>query len=359
VNVKVADASGATDVSQVIAGIDWVVQHGRSAGLDIRVLNLSFGTDGVQDARVDPLAHAVQQAWRRGVVVVVAAGNEGHGDARMNAPAYDPYVIAVGATDSRGTVDAADDVVGRFSSRGDAARRPDLVAPGTSVVSLRDPGSRLDQEHPGARVGTRSFRGSGTSQAAAVVSGAAALLLSQRPGLTPDQVKALLTSTARPLASPDPGAGAGLLDVGAAARAATPTAKQDWPRSTGTGSLQLSRGSGHVSVGGTPVVGEQSVFLTAWSAYGWLTSLLLGGSWTGGSWAGNSWTGSSWTGGSWTGNSWTGNSWTGNSWTGNSWTGNSWTGNSWTGNSWTGNSWTGGSWTGNSWTGGSWSSAEW
>ncbi len=354
VNIKVADSSGATDVSQVIAGIDWVVQHGRSNGLDIRVLNLSFGTDGVQDYRVDPLAHAVEQAWRQGIVVVVAAGNDGYGDARMNAPAYDQYVIAVGASDGLGTVDPADDVVAGFSSRGDSVRRPDLLAPGRSVVSLRDPGSQLDIEHPAARVGTRLFRGSGTSQAAAVVSGAAALLLSQRPTLTPDQVKALLTSTARPLASPDPAGGAGSLDVWAAARAATPATTQEWPRSAGTGSLELARGTHHVSRDGIPVVGEQTVFFTAWSSYGWLSSLLLGGSWTGGSWTGNSWTGNSWTGGSWTGNSWTGGSWTGGSWTGGSWTGNSWTGNSWTGNSWTGNSWTG-----NSWTGGSWSSAEW
>ena len=335
VNVKVADSAGATDVSQVIAGIDWVVQHGRGNGLNIRVLNLSFGTDGVQDYRVDPLAHAVEEAWRRGVVVVVAAGNEGYGDARLNNPAYDPYVIAVGGSDGRGTIAPDDDVVAGWSSRGTVARRPDLVAPGTSVVALRDPGSRIDLDHPGARVGERFFRGSGTSQAAAVVSGAAALLLQQRPALTPDQVKALLTSTARPLPLGDSAAqGAGLLDVKAAAAAPTPTAAQSWPRSVGTGSLELARGTHHVTVDGAPVVGEQSVFLTAWDALGWASAVVSGTTWSGGSWTGNSWTGNSWTGGSWTGNSWTGNSWTGNSWTGNSWTGNSWTGNSWSAAGW-------------------------
>ena len=155
-----------------------MVQHGRSDGLNIRVLNLSFGTDGVQDYRVDPLAHAVEQAWRRGVVVVVAAGNEGYGDARMNAPAYDPYVVAVGASDGRAPSTRADDVVAGCSSRGDAVRGPgprrtrrlgdEPARPGVAArpVTTRVPGS-----------GTRLFRGSGTSQAAAVVSGAAALLL--------------------------------------------------------------------------------------------------------------------------------------------------------------------------------------
>jgi hypothetical protein len=345
VNLKVADSNGATDVSQVIAAIDWVVQHGRSDGLNIRVLNLSFGTDGTQDYRIDPLSHAVEEAWRRGVVVVVAAGNEGHGDARMNNPAYNPYVISVGGSDGVGSISPSDDEVASWSSRGDAARRPDLVAPGQSVVSLRDPGSHIDLSYPGARVGERFFRGSGTSQAAAVVSGAAALLLQQRPDLTPDQVKSLLTSTARPLSRADDGAqGAGILDIKAAAAADTPTAGQAWPRSLGTGSLELTRGSVHVTVNGKTVVGEQSVFFTAWDAFGWATSLANGAAWSGGSWTGNSWTGGSWMGNSWTGNSWTGNSWTGNSWTGNSWTGNSWTGNSWTGNSWTGDSWSSAGW---------------
>jgi len=345
VNIKVANSAGATDVSQVIAAIDWVVEHRRSNGLNIRVLNLSFGTDGVQDYRLDPLAHAVEEAWRRGVVVVAAAGNDGYGDARMNNPAYDPYVIAVGGSHGRGTISPDDDVVAGWSSRGDAARRPDLVAPGQSVVSLRDPGSRIDLEHASARVGERFFRGSGTSQAAAVVSGAAAVLLQQRPNLSPDQVKALLTSSARPLTQADPEAqGAGILDLKAAAAAPTPTAAQSWPQSLGTGSLELARGSSHVTVNGVRVSGEQSVFLTTWDAFGWVTSLVSGTAWSGGSWTGNSWTGNSWTGGSWLGNSWTGNSWTGNSWTGNSWTGNSWTGNSWTGNSWTGDSWSSAGW---------------
>ena len=345
VSLKVADSAGATDVSQVIAAIDWVVQHGRSNGLNIRVLNLSFGTDGVQDPSLDPLAHAVEQAWHHGVVVVAAAGNEGYGDARMNNPAYDPYVIAVGGTDGRGTVSPDDDVVAGWSSRGDATRRPDLVAPGQSVVSLRDPGSRLDVDHPGGRVAERFFRGSGTSQATAVVSGAAALLLQQRPGLTPDQVKHLLTGTARHLPKADPLAqGAGMLDVKAAAAAATPTATQTWPRSLGTGSLELARGTSHVTVNGTPVVGEQSVFLTTWDAFGWVTSLAGGTAWSGGSWSGNSWAGNSWAGGEWLGNSWAGNSWAGNSWAGNSWTGSSWTGNSWAGNSWAGDSWSSAGW---------------
>ena len=162
-----------TDVSQVLAAIDWVVQHRQDHGLNIRVLNLAFGTDGAQDYRLDPLAFAVEVAWRKGIAVVVAAGNGGAAAGRLNNPAYDPFVIAVGAVDGNGTSTMADDVVPSWSSSGDGVRNPDLVAPGKSLVSLRVPGSHIDRTFGAtARVGkTRFFRGTGTSQAAAFVSG--------------------------------------------------------------------------------------------------------------------------------------------------------------------------------------------
>ena len=177
-SLKVATSDGAVDVSQVVAAVDWVVQHRNDDPKNpIRVLNLSFGTDGVQGYQVDPLTHAVENAWRAGIVVVVSGGNEGP-LAALNNPAYDPYVLAVGAADTRGTTGTSDDLVPGFSSRGGASRRVDLTAPGRSIASLRDPGSYLDSAWPSARYGDGLFKGSGTSQAAAVVSGGVALLLS-------------------------------------------------------------------------------------------------------------------------------------------------------------------------------------
>jgi serine protease AprX len=230
VNVKVADAIGATDVSQVIAAIDWVVQHKNHRNLNIRVLNLSFGTDGTQDPNIDPLSYAAEVAWDAGIVVVVAAGNRGFGNTSLNNPALSPRLIAVGAADTMGTPDPTDDIVPEFSSSGDEVRNPDFVAPGKSVVSLRDPGSFIDERFPEAAVGQRFFRGSGTSQAAAVVSGAVATLLQKRPDLTPDQVKALLVETAIPLPAGDPRAqGAGLINVAAAASASAPPVEPPAP----------------------------------------------------------------------------------------------------------------------------------
>lgn len=354
VSVKVADALGRTDVSQAIAAIDWVIRNKDAAGMNIRVLNLSFGTDGVQQYQLDPLAYAAEQAWHQGIVVVVSAGNRSNGTTKLDNPAFDPYLIAVGATDGRGTASTEDDVVPAFSAVGDASRTVDLVAPGQSVVSLRSPGSYLDSQFPTAQVGERFFRGSGTSQAAAVVSGAAALLLEQRPELTPDQVKALLTGTARELPSATAlTQGAGLVDLAAAKDAPTPDAVQTWERSTGRGSLDKARGSAVVDPGGVPLRGETTFTGEAFDAVATAAALrnpkagdasLKGLSWKGLAWKGLSWKGLSWKGLSWKGLSWKGLSWTGLSWRGVEWTGLSWRGLSWRGLSWKGLSWTGLSW---------------
>ncbi len=284
VNVKVANAVGATDVSQVIAAISWVIQHRHDNGMNIRVLNLSFGTDSTQSYLLDPLAYAAEMAWRKGIVVVVAAGNSGLANGRLSDPAIDPYVIAVGASGTSGTLDMGDDTVPSWSSRGDGTRNPDLVAPGVSDVSLRDPGSYIDQHYPSAAVGDRFFLGSGTSEAAAVVSGAAALLIQQRPSITPDQLKSLLTSSASPLPQADGQAqGAGEINLSNAIWKATPVAAQTFPASTGLGSIDLARGTVRVeSPDGTVLSGEQDIMGTPWAPATYSASLAADTAWTGG-----------------------------------------------------------------------------
>jgi serine protease AprX len=341
VSIKVADAQGQTDVSQAIAAIDWVVTNGHKNGLNVRVLNLSFGTDGLQSYQLDPLAYAAEQAWHAGVVVVVAAGNQGNDSGRLDNPAIDPYVIAVGSDNANGTASTADDVVSSFSNSGDGIRNPDLVAPGDHVVSLRDPGSYLDAQYPAARIGERLFRGSGTSQAAAVVSGGAALLLSQRPDLTPDQVKALLTRTA----SPVPGAaamlqGSGAIDLAAARTAPTPTdAKQTWKKSTGLGSLEAARGSIHVTVNGRQITGEVDVRGRAFDPARVAAGIRDRSNWSGVRWGGGDWAGVRWGGIDYSGVRWGGVRWGGVRWGGVDWTGVRWGGVDWTGVRWGTSDW--------------------
>jgi Subtilase family len=345
VSIKVANALGATDVSQVIAAIDWVVQHRRDHGLNIRVLNLSFGTDGVQDYRLDPLAYAAEVAWHKGIVVVAAAGNSGYGTPKLNNPAYDPFVIAVGAVNLRGTTSTTDDEVPPWSSKGNASRRPDVVAPGQSIASYRVVNSYIDQLASEGRVNYRLLKGTGTSQAAAVVSGAVALLLDHRPSLTPDQVKALLTSTAKPIPNePAEAQGSGTINLFGARTARTPTATQTWERATGTGSIELARGSAHVVVGDADLAGEQDARGYGWDGNHWSADAWNGTSWSGGSWAGNHWSGGNWNGNHWSGNHWSGNHWSGNHWSGDQWSGNHWSGNHWSGNHWSNDVWSGFTW---------------
>ena len=231
VDVRVLGSTGSGRISSVVRGIEWVLAH-RTA-YNIRVINLSFGAPATLPYRADPMSAAVEIAWRRGLVVVAASGNGGPDRDTVVTPGIDPYAITVGATDDRGTIGRDDDLLAWFSAWGsaDSNAKPDLVAPGRRIVSLRVPGSALDVLFPDrvvvAQNGATYFRLTGTSMATAVVSGAAALLLQRRPTLTPDQVKALLVGTTQPYGEdsgqvlPDPIAdGSGLLDAYAAVNTA-------------------------------------------------------------------------------------------------------------------------------------------
>ncbi len=327
VSIKVADAHGATDVSQVIAAIDWVVQYGHSNGLNVRVLNLSFGTYSAQSYALDPLAYAAEIAWHAGIFVVVSAGNDSGSSGRLMDPAMDPFVMAVGAEDPNGTVSVRDDTLLAFSARGDGTRNPDLAAPGKSLQGLRVPGSYIDVTYPSGRINDRYFRGSGTSQAAALVSGAAALVIQQRPGITPDELKALLTSTAEELPAADArGQGAGMISLRKVLRTETAPAKQAWARSTGRGSLEKARGGQHLVLDCVALEGERDIFGRTFNSAAMARAARAGRSWTGGVWNRSQWSGNEWSANEWSANEWSGNSWSGNEWSANEWSANEWSG---------------------------------
>jgi serine protease AprX len=366
-NVKVGSADGGADVSQVIAAIDWVRQHRKDDGMNVRVITLAYGTESVQPWQVDPLAHAVENAWRAGIVVVAAAGNSGLASQSLLMPAIDPRIIAVGASDTNGTDNVADDTVADFTNGGNAARRPDVVAPGRSVVSLRVPGSYADTMSPEGRVAGdttgRFFRGSGTSQATAFVAGEAALLLDARPSLTPDQVKAILVRSARPLAGDQPAQGAGLTDLTAAAASPTPSASSipQFPASTGLGSLEASRGGHHVvdPVTQTPLTGEVDTLGGAWNPAAWAKASADGKAWSKGSWNGRVWTGEKFKDGEWLSVPWSGSSWGGTAWSAYGQTSAEWVASSWRAGEWEASSWRASSWRGLNWEASSWREESW
>jgi len=319
-SVKVAGANGAADVSTVLAAIQWVVSFRDT--YDVRVLNLSLGTDSTQSWKDDPLNYAVERAWDAGVFVVVAAANTGPAAGTIAKPADDPWVVTVGAVDDRGTVGRGDDRVPDFSSRGptrEGVAKPDVVAPGAHVVSLRAPGSTLDRDYPPADPTSPYRSGSGTSMAAAVVSGVAAAALDAHEELTPDQLKHALRAAARPAASDDPFAvGAGLVDAHALVDAPTAgAANGGLERSDGRGDLGASRGSLVMTADdplGTLLTGRQTAQLLLWDPIGFTS-----GSWTPSTWYASLHGTAGWNAAQWSGQNWTGQNWTGQNWTGSSW----------------------------------------
>lgn len=367
VNVKVGAADGAADVSQVIAAIDWVTQHAHDGGLNIKVLNLSFGTASTQAYTVDPLAQAAEQAWKHGIVVVAAAGNDGTKAGPLADPAYDPLLLAVGADETNRSLATNDDYVPNFAQHGTKARPVDVTAPATHVLGLRVPGSYIDTlPDNSGQVGTRFQRGSGTSQAAAIVSGVVVLLTQKHPHATPDQLKALLNTTATTMTSPAataPGLvyhrGNGIVNASTALTANLPDAEQTNPPSSGLGTLDAARAGVYLVDNGVRLTGQKDVFGRPFSSGLMAHKQSAANAWTGGIWNGSRWTGDGWSSTGWASAAWTGSSWAGTPWAEGGWSGSRWSGMTWDGSRWSGSRWSGSRWTDSTWSGSRWSSAGW
>jgi serine protease AprX len=261
INARVLDENGQGSVSTVLAGLQWVIAN--KSAFNVRVINLSLGHPVGESYTTDPLCQAVEAAWKAGIVVVCAAGNDGRENAvstngasnegwgtaygSIQSPANDPSVITVGATKSMDGV-RGDDCIATYSSRGpsrlDLVLKPDIIAPGNHVISLYSFGSSLYNWNTASGDGLpissymnvtynmaspTYFVLSGTSMAAPVVSGAAALMIQANPSLTPDIIKARLMASADKWLDPSGNAdpctyGAGYLDIPAAlASTVTPT----------------------------------------------------------------------------------------------------------------------------------------
>ncbi|MBN1538143.1 MAG: S8 family peptidase [Anaerolineales bacterium] len=200
VGVRVLNRQGYGTYEQVIKGIDWVVKN--KDKYNIRVMNLSLVSTATTPYYADPLNQAVTAAWANGIVVVVAAGNNGSSPMTIGVPGNNPYAITVGAfTDNYTPLDWNDDYITPFSAAGptlDGFAKPDLVAPGAHMVSTMLPSTYVSRNHQANWVSSTYFSMAGTSQAAAVVSGVSALIFSQHPELTPNEVKYRLMYTALP-----------------------------------------------------------------------------------------------------------------------------------------------------------------
>jgi serine protease AprX len=337
VSIKVAGASGVTSLATVISGLQWAVDHQQAYG--IKVLNISLGVQPTGSTVTDPLDQAVEAVWNAGIAVVASAGNAGPFNGTILSPGDDPLVITAGALDDMAQATVGDDTMTGFSSVGptspDGWVKPDLVTSGQSVVSLAAPGSTVYDGYPSARIGPANFAGSGTSFSAAITSGAAALVLADHPGLTPDQLKARLLGTTDPGPVGDPFVdGHGALNAYAAATAG--------PMNLAQSAAGLTPTPAGTTVSLSPTSAVDTWNANLWSGLSWTPAPPNGWVWDGILWSGLEWNGYAglclnlwaWDGASWNGEDWTGRAWNDEAWDGSSWGGSSWSSSAWDSSAW-------------------------
>ncbi len=305
VSVDVLNDQGMALTSDVIAGCDWIVKHKKSD--DIGVVNLSLTSTAPASVFWDPLDKAVEKLWLDGIVVVAASGNYGTGaqpSGELYAPGNDPFVITVGADDIAGTISPGDDTAAPWSAWGytlDGFAKPDLVAPGRYLIGPVPDNSTLATTRPDSIVAPGYIQLSGTSFSTAIVSGAAAYLLSVHPHWTPDQVKGalMLSAQAEPSATPM-SVGVGLLDVGAAAQVTSPP----------NPNRALDQ-----FVGSDPNGGSIPVFNTS----AWQAAALADPTWDSAAWGSAAWGSAAWGSAAWGSAAWGSAAWGSAAWGSAAW----------------------------------------
>jgi serine protease AprX len=354
--VKVGGRDGSTDLVRVLAGLQWTVWNQHLYG--IRVVNLSLGTDSIKSTLTDPLNMAVERTWLSGLVVVTSAGNRGPGARTITKPGDDPFVITVGSFDDKTTVVRSDDTIPAFSSIGptaaDGLAKPDFVAPGKSVVAARAVGSTIDASFPTSRVGDAYFRASGTSFSTAIASGAAALVVAKTPVLVPNQVKhRLMSETKAAAASTDPNVvGKGQLDAfGATFSTSILSANLNLTVSTGTGSLQDSRGSYCLRTEDNSrcLTDSEADAITGFDASQWAAS----------QWSASQWAASQWAASQWAASQWAASQWAASQWAASQWAASQWAASQWAASQWAASQWAASQWAASQWAASQWSSASW
>ncbi|HUG06969.1 MAG TPA: S8 family peptidase [Candidatus Limnocylindria bacterium] len=315
IDVRVIDATGGSNVSIILRGLQWVLANRLT--YNIKVVNMSLGATPTGSYKSDLMATAAEILNFAGVAVVVSAGNSGPLAGTITTPGTDPYVITVGALDDNATPLLGDDLMATFSSRGrtlfDNLAKPDLVAPGRKMVSLRAPGSTLDTLFPDRQVtvfGALSadyYRLSGTSMAAPVVAGTIALMFERNPTLSTSQIKKRLKSSVTALSFGTVlDRGAGLVNAYRAAASIDTTKEYATDRVSDAFAKDMRR------------------FIQG-QAFSWRDLSYNGGVDSGGtSWGGVTWENVRWDGVTWENVTWEGFTWEGVTWEGVTWETVSW-----------------------------------
>jgi serine protease AprX len=363
IDVKVADGDGHTDLVTMLRGLQWISDHADQ----VDVVSLSLSSGSPLPYQLDPLNEALRGLWRRGVTVVVPTGNDGPGAGSVTAPGNDPLLLTVGGLDEGGTAAHSDDVVGTWSGRGPTWQgdaKPDLVAPGGHVVSLRSPGSEVDTSNPQARIGTQYFRGSGTSMATAVTSGVVAATLSQYPKLRPDTVKDLFVGTTYDAAglSLAGGGGAGGLDAGAVLTKAGRWNKSQVEKQNSADANAVGKDMAQWAAFEKAMLSGDGDAATArwnklsrasqdWAARAWAGLDPAARAWANTDWAARAWAGAGpeWAARAWAARAWADADWSARAWADTDWAARAWAARAWADTDWAARAWAADGWSARSW----------
>jgi serine protease AprX len=299
VSLDVMDDQGMAKTSDVIAAADWILANKAKYG--IRVANFSLHSSVANSFMYDPLDKAVERLWFSGVVVVAAAGNYGSPSGPSGvpfAPGNDPFVLTVGASDTGRSVSTNDDTAASWSAYGytlDGFAKPDLAAPGRYMVGPVPVTSTLYSERPDHVVEPGYMELSGTSFAAPIASGVAALIVAKHPEYTPDQVKGALMLGAKPMPNAaDLSEGVGEINAGR--------------------SLELQNPPNPNLALNAFLVSDPGTGARVFDAASWASKAKSDASWASASWSAASWASASWSAASWASASWSDASWASASW---------------------------------------------
>ena len=302
--VKVADSAGNTSLAEVLAGLDWVAAHARA----IQVVNLSLSVDRPTAPAygADPLTAAVEHVRAAGVVVVAAAGNTA---GQVGDPGLDPQSLTVGAADVDGRVKVAP-----FSGSGVVAgvSKPDVVAPGLHVLGVVPADSTVARNNPQGWTRDGLFKGSGTSEAAAITSGIAAAYLSDHPSADPLTVKAAIRTAATPIRDSRAGAGFVAIPNGAVAGSATAAGEANFDAATWSANAW------------TGVPNWQSQLTSMWSGAAWTAATWSAATWSAATWSNSTWSAATWSAATWSAATWSAATWSAATWSAATWSDYGW-----------------------------------